>query len=81
MVDGPLAAETPVLIASGEETPADCELLLNLGGECPPHFERFTRLFEVVSSSEEDKANGRAPLSLLPGARLQDRQPRPRAKQ
>jgi DNA polymerase III subunit chi len=59
MVNGPLAAETPVLIACGEETPADCELLLNLGGECPPHFERFTRLFEVVSSNEEDKTSGR----------------------
>ena len=59
MVNGPLAAETPVLIASGEETPADCELLLNLGGECPPHFERFTRLFEMVSSNEEDKTSGR----------------------
>lgn len=59
MVDGPLAAETPVLIASGEETPAACELLLNLGGECPPHFERFTRLFEVISSSEEERTSGR----------------------
>jgi DNA polymerase III subunit chi len=59
MVTGPLAAETPVLIASGEETPADCELLLNLGGECPPHFERFTRLFEVISSNEEEKSSGR----------------------
>ena len=58
-VNGPLAAEAPVLIASGEETPPDCELLLNLGGECPPHFERFTRLFEVVSSGEEEKASGR----------------------
>ena len=55
----PLAAETPVLIASGEETPAQCELLLNLGAECPPHFERFTRLFEVVSLDEQDKAKGR----------------------
>ena len=56
----PLAAETPVLIASGEETPAPCELLLNLGTECPPHFERFTRLLEVVAAGEEDKEKGRA---------------------
>jgi DNA polymerase III subunit chi len=59
LAHAPLAAETPVLIASGEETPAECELLLNLGGECPPHFERFTRLFEVISSNEEEKTNGR----------------------
>jgi DNA polymerase-3 subunit chi len=56
----PLAAETPVLIASGEETPAECDLLLNLGTECPPHFERFSRLFEVVSLDEQEKAKGRS---------------------
>lgn len=55
----PLAAETPVLIAGGEETPEGCELLLNLGAECPPHFERFARLLEVVSVSDEEKASGR----------------------
>jgi DNA polymerase III subunit chi len=56
----PLAAETAVLIASGEETPEGCELLLNLGAECPPHFERFARLLEVVSMSDEEKASGRS---------------------
>ena len=58
-VDAPLAADTPVLIASGDDTPADCELLLNLGRECPPHFERFSRLLEVVSQNDEEKASGR----------------------
>jgi DNA polymerase III subunit chi len=56
----PLAAETPVLIASGEETPQGCELLLNLGIECPPHFERFARLLEVVAVNDEEKASGRS---------------------
>lgn len=55
-----LAAETPVLIAAGDETPPDCELLLNLGGECPPHFERFQRLLEVVGADEEERKAGRA---------------------
>ena len=55
-----LAAETPVLIATGEETPPGCELLLNLGAECPPHFARFERLLEVVSADEEDKKAARA---------------------
>jgi len=55
----PLAAETPVLIASGEEAPATCEVLLNLGADCPPHFERFARLLEVVGTDEEDKEKGR----------------------
>jgi DNA polymerase III subunit chi len=56
----PLAAETPVLIATAEDTPAGCELILNLGAECPPHFERFGRLLEVVSVDAEDKLKGRS---------------------
>jgi DNA polymerase-3 subunit chi len=51
-VHSPLAAETPVLIASGDQTPEGCEVLLNLGAECPPHFERFSRLLEVVPAGE-----------------------------
>lgn len=58
-VHAPLAAETPVLIASGEETMPDCELLLNLGADCPPHFERFARLLEVVASGDEEVNAGR----------------------
>ncbi|MCD6043867.1 MAG: putative polymerase chi subunit [Burkholderiales bacterium] len=52
----PLAAETPVLIASeagpDSMTPPGCEVMLNLGRDCPPHFERFSRLLEVVPSAE-----------------------------
>jgi DNA polymerase-3 subunit chi len=48
-----------VLIASDERTPAQCELLLNLGAECPPHFERFTRLLEVVGESDKDAGRSR----------------------
>ena len=54
-----LAAETPVLIASGEETPEGCEVMLNLGPGCPPHFERFGRLLELVGVDEDDKQAGR----------------------
>jgi DNA polymerase-3 subunit chi len=54
-----LAAETPVLIAAGEETPADCALLLNLSNACPPHFARFERLFEVVPAADAERAEGR----------------------
>jgi DNA polymerase-3 subunit chi len=59
-VHAPLAAETPVLIASGDETAPECEVLLNLGADCPPHFERFARLLEVIASDEEEKKSGRA---------------------
>jgi DNA polymerase-3 subunit chi len=55
----PLAPETPVLIASDAESPAECALLLNLGAECPPHFERFERLLEVVSGDDAERQAGR----------------------
>ena len=55
----PLAAETPVLIAAGGDAPAGCEVLLNLSAECPPHFERFERLLEVIGAGDEERAAGR----------------------
>jgi DNA polymerase III subunit chi len=58
-VHASIAADTPVLIASDERTPAQCELLLNLGAECPPHFERFTRLLEVVGELDKEAGRGR----------------------
>jgi DNA polymerase III subunit chi len=54
-----LAAETPVLIAAGEDAPEGCGVLLNLGAECPPHFSRFERLLELVGVGEDEKATGR----------------------
>jgi len=55
----PLAAETPVLLSSTDETPPGCELLLNLGSEPPPHFERFARLLEIVGIDQAEKQSGR----------------------
>ena len=55
-----LAAQTPVLIASDPGSPGECELLLNLGAECPPHFERFERLLEVVATDEAERLAARA---------------------
>jgi DNA polymerase-3 subunit chi len=54
-VHSPFAPETPVLIGAGDAAPEGCELLLNLGAECPPHFERFGRLFEIVPAANEDE--------------------------
>ncbi len=55
-----IAAETPVLI-SGEGEPApSCEALLNLAAECPPFFERYERVLEIVSQDEEERRSGRA---------------------
>jgi DNA polymerase-3 subunit chi len=58
-LDAPLAADTPVLIGADAGTPPSCELLLNLGAECPPHFERFERLLEIVGADDADKQAGR----------------------
>ena len=55
----PLAAETPVLIAAEAESTAGCEVLLNLSAACPPHFERFERLLEVVGAAGEERESGR----------------------
>jgi DNA polymerase III subunit chi len=56
----PLAAETPILIGADTESPRECELLLNLGADCPPHFERFERLLEVVPPDEAERQAGRS---------------------
>ena len=55
----PLAGETPVLIAADAEAPGGCEVLLNLSAECPPHFERFERLLEVVGADDAERQSGR----------------------
>ena len=54
--DSALARETPVVIASDlQELPqdgavaGDYERLMNLSGEVPPGFSRFTSVIEVVS--------------------------------
>jgi DNA polymerase-3 subunit chi len=58
-VHAPLAAETPVLLASGDDTPEGCELLLNLGADCPPHFERFSRLLDIVDGADREAGRTR----------------------
>lgn len=58
--DSPLAAETHVLITGNlEHLPQDeavgsrYERLMNLSGEVPPSFSRFSSLIEVVSEAAE----------------------------
>jgi DNA polymerase-3 subunit chi len=55
----PLAGETPVLIAADAESPGGCHVLLNLSAACPPHFERFERLLEVVGADDAERQAGR----------------------
>jgi len=54
-----LAGETPVLIAAEAEAAAHCDILLNLGQEIPPAFERFERLLEVVARDAADRQTAR----------------------
>ena len=54
----PLASETPVLIA--EQPGPECDILINLSAECPPLFERYQRVLEIVSTEEEERSAGRA---------------------
>jgi len=49
-----------VLIASGDEAPPGCELLLNLAADCPPHFARFERLLEIVAVDGDARQAGRS---------------------
>jgi len=57
----PLAADTPVLIASGDAQPASaCDVLLNLAAGCPPFFERHERVLEIVDREEGQVLAGRA---------------------
>jgi DNA polymerase-3 subunit chi len=56
----PLAGETPALIAVDAQQTGACEVLLNLSADCPPHFERFERLLEIVGREDDERASGRA---------------------
>ena len=54
-----LAPQTPVLITADPTNHTECEILLNLGANCPPFFERCARLLEVIGQDQEDRGHGR----------------------
>lgn len=54
-----LAAETPILLASGLDSPPHDGCLLNLSDELPPGFSRFQQLIEIISVDDADKLPGR----------------------
>ena len=60
MADDALASQTPVILtADAEAALPHHQILINLSGETPAHFARFERLFEVISTDEDDLAAGR----------------------
>ena len=55
-----LANVTPVILtADPEQALPHHQILINLSRETPAHFARFERLFEIVSSDEDDLLAGR----------------------
>ncbi|MGZ3236121.1 MAG: DNA polymerase III subunit chi [Burkholderiaceae bacterium] len=60
MADDALATSTPVILTDSDT--ADLphhQILINLTSSTPEHFARFERLFEVISSEDDDKLAGR----------------------
>ena len=59
-LESPLAAETPVILATSDEHLPHHDVLLNLGDEWPPFFASFERVLEIVTHDEEDRQKARA---------------------
>ncbi|OZI74145.1 DNA polymerase III subunit chi [Bordetella genomosp. 12] len=59
-----LAADTPIVLTAADPGQALAlapdAWLLNLDDACPPHYEGFARVLEIVSDRAEDKAAARA---------------------
>lgn len=59
-VEAPIAAETPIVLATSGDALPHHDVLLNLGDEWPPFFATFERLLEIVANDEADKERARA---------------------
>lgn len=69
LANDPLAADTPVILTAGDPQQAAAAAgrgdqpqpswLLNLDSDCPPGFDAFERLLEIVSDAPEDKQAAR----------------------
>jgi DNA polymerase-3 subunit chi len=60
MAGDPLAAQTPIIVTASEDAELPHhEMLVNLTRRMPAGFERFQRVFEIISTDEADAAAGR----------------------
>ncbi|KND59440.1 DNA polymerase III chi subunit [Candidatus Burkholderia verschuerenii] len=59
MAKSPLAADTPVVLASSLDDAPHHQVLVNLGAPVPAQFARFERLIEIVGNDEEELSAGR----------------------
>lgn len=65
MADDPMAPHTPIILvaenlAQALERAPHGTWLLNLDDQCPPEVGAITRILEIVSDEDEDKAGARA---------------------
>ncbi|MBB1629025.1 DNA polymerase III subunit chi [Achromobacter sp. UMC71] len=77
LANDPLAAETPVVLTAGDprqaiQAPAQEDQalpwLLNLDDGCPPGFDAFERVLEIVSDDPDDKLAARQRWRTYVGA-------------
>lgn len=77
LANDPLAAETPIILTAGDPWQAAQAAvagdqpqpwLLNLDDGCPPGFEAFERLLEIVSDDPDDKQAARQRWRVYQGA-------------
>lgn len=60
MAGDPLASDTPVIVTDSEDAPLPHhDMLVNLTQRTPSHFAQFARVFEIISTDEQDAAAGR----------------------
>jgi DNA polymerase III subunit chi len=56
----PLAPETPIIVTDSEEAALPHhDMLVNLTRRTPSNVDRFARVFEIISTDEQDAAAGR----------------------
>jgi DNA polymerase-3 subunit chi len=56
----PLAGQTPIVLTDSDEAElAHMDILVNLSRRAPARLDRFARLFEIISTDQDDAATGR----------------------
>jgi DNA polymerase-3 subunit chi len=66
MAGDPLAPPTPIIVTDSEEAALPHhDMLVNLTRRTPATFDQFARVFEIISTDEDDAAAGRAALRRL----------------
>ncbi len=55
-----LAPETPIVIGGSLDDEAHHDVLVNLDGDLPQAFSRFSQLVEIVGQDDDDKTRARA---------------------